>query len=172
MEQLTGERQRSFLLILAELTCMISPSEWAHSLNQATSTIFFKTRCCSNKTFIFKHFTSRYALNHLGICVMCFELIWQFFNISRVSAKKKKKQGFSSAAAVCYQMLLYMICVFGPDLLSSQRRQPSKQSYPGWWRQWWGWPLEYGPAREEKDRQRHYHRDSTYTWLNILYFNS
>ncbi len=38
--------------------------------------------------------------------------------------------------AVRCQLLLCMICVLCPDLPSSLQRQPSRRSYPGWWRQW------------------------------------
>lgn len=50
-------------------------------------------------------------------------------------------QKFSSC--VLSAVTVHDLC---PDLLSSQQRQPSMQSCPGWWRQWWGWPLAYGPA--------------------------
>lgn len=124
------KRDKSFLQISDELTCMISRMK----------TLFF-----------FPNFTSRLTLRHLGISIMGFEWIWIW-------------TGFSSTAAVTVRD----VCVWCPHLLLSQRRQPSRRSYPDWWRQWWGWPLVYDPAREEGGQTELRH-DGIFEYLYVAF---
>lgn len=58
---------------------------------------------------------------------------------------------FFCTSFVCYQLLVCIICELCANLLSSRQKQPSMQSYPGWWHRWWDWPLLYGPAPEQRD---------------------
>ena len=70
---------------------------------------------------------------------------------------KHLHENFLSLKTVQLQSSAVTVHDLCPDLLSSRRRQPSMQSSPGWWHQWWGWPLAYGPAGERKDTRGHSH---------------
>lgn len=86
-----------------------------------------------------ENFTSRLTLINWGSSIMSFKLIWQGSWCHKNEDFVNQK--FSSC--VLSAVTVHDLC---PDLLSSQQRRPSMQSCPGWWRQWWGWPLAYGPA--------------------------
>lgn len=101
-------RRQIRVLILIKQTCMISP---------------FKIAAVEWKLCICTNFTSRLTLIHVGISIMSFELIRQWCHVRR----EFEKQGFSLSAAVCYQLLLYIICVLC-SLTSSQVRRGSQVS--------------------------------------------